>query len=149
MSYATAAYFGVNALKFTSVAGQSVFVRYRLVPREGEHYLSAEELKAKGPDYLREELSQRVGKGPVVFDWFAQVADAGDKVEDPSVAWPDSRQLVKLGSLTIQAMADDTATDKQTLFLPGVPHAGIEPADPMHFAHPRLSAVIQRAPVTR
>lgn len=131
VSYATAAYFGVNSVKYTNVDGKSTHVRYRFVPRAGEHYLSPDEAKAKGPDYLREELAQRVAKGPVVFDWYAQVADSGDKIDDPSIAWPDNRKLAKLGTITIKSLAADPATDKQTLFLPGQPHAGIEAADPM------------------
>ncbi len=131
VSYATAAYFGVNALKYTNAEGKAVYVRYRFVPRAGEHYLSADELKAKGPGYLREEISQRVAKGPIVFDWFAQISGAGDKIDDPSIAWPDDRKLTRLGTLTIDALADDEATDKKTLFLPGSVHAGIEAADPM------------------
>lgn len=131
VSYATAAYFGVNSFKFTNAAGKSVFVRYRFVPRDGEHYLTTEELKAKGPGYLRDELSQRLAKGAVAFDWFAQIAGDGDRIEDPSIAWPDERKLVKLGTLAVVSLADDAATDKETLFLPGVPHAGIEAADPM------------------
>lgn len=131
VSYATAAYFGVNSLKYTSTDGKSVFVRYRFVPRDGEHYLSTEELKTKGAGYLRYELPQRLARGPVVFDWFAQIAHNSDKIEDPSIAWPDDRKLVRLGTLSIQTLADDPAIDKQTLFLPGLVHSGIEAADPM------------------
>ncbi len=130
-SYATAAYFGVNAVKYTNAGGQTAFVRYRFVPRAGESYLTADQLKAKGPDYLREEIAQRIARAPIVFDWYAQIAIHGDRIDDPSVAWPDSRRVVKLGTLTIKSLADDAATDKQTLFLPGQAHEGIEAADPM------------------
>lgn len=131
VSYATAAYFGVNSFRYTNAAGKSIHVRYRFVPRAGEHYLSPQESKAKGVDYLREELSQRLGQGPIVFDWYAQIADDSDKIEDPSIAWPNDRKLVKLGVITIKSLADDPSTDKETLFLPGLAHSGIEAADPM------------------
>lgn len=131
VSYATAAYFGVNSMKFTNAAGAPVHVRYRLVPREGEQYLTAEALKAKGPDYLRDELRQRIAARPVQFDWYAQIAAGGDQIENPSIAWPSGRKLVKLGTLTISDVANDAALDKQTLFLPGQSHVGIDPADPM------------------
>jgi len=132
VSYATAAYFGVNSIKFTNATGKAIYVRYRFVPRAGEHYLSPEEAKANGPEYLQKEISQRVAKGPIVFDWYAQLATPGDKIEDPSVAWPEKRRLAKLGTLTVSKLAEDAAVkDAQTLFLPGTPHAGIEAADPM------------------
>ncbi|HEX4294987.1 MAG TPA: catalase family peroxidase [Rhizomicrobium sp.] len=124
-SYATAAYFGVNAFKYTNAKNKSVYVRYRFVPRAGEHYLTAEELKSKGPAYLQEEIAARIAKGPAVFDWYAQIAQSGDKIDNPSIAWPDGRKLVKLGTIAITAVADP-AMDKQTLFLPGGSHPGIE-----------------------
>jgi catalase len=131
-SYAMATYFGVNAVKFTNAQGQSAFVRYRIVPRAGEKYLSPQERKAQSASYLQDEIRQRVGKQSVVFDWYAQIAQKGDKVDDPSVAWPDSRKLVKLGTLTLTGFpAHPEAEDKALLFLPGQPHPGVEPADPM------------------
>lgn len=131
-SYAQAAYFGVNSFQFTNAKGQATFVRYRFTPRAGEHYLAPAERKAKGGTYLHDEIAQRIGKGPVVFDWYAQIAEPGDKVEDPSIAWPDSRRLVKLGTFTLtRSPADPEAAQRALLFLPGQPHPGVEPADPM------------------
>lgn len=130
-SFATAAYFGVNSFKFTSASGTAQHVRYRFVPLAGEQYLGADAVKAKGPNYLREELPGRLKAGAISFDWYAQLAAAGDKIEDPSIAWPESRKLVRLGTLSLTAIAEDPALDRQTLFLPGQAHAGIEGADPM------------------
>ncbi len=131
-SYAEAKYFGVNAVKFTNAKGRSVFVRYQFVPRAGEHYLTPAERKARGASYLQDEIVQRAAKGPVQFDWYAQIAAKGDAIDDPSVAWPDSRRRVKLGTFTIDRRPADLATvDRELLFLPGQPHAGVEPADPM------------------
>ncbi|HUO68083.1 MAG TPA: catalase family peroxidase, partial [Gammaproteobacteria bacterium] len=130
VSYATIGYFGVNAFKFTNEAGRSTFVRYRFVPRTGEHYLSPQDVQAKGPNYLLEELPRRVAEAPVVFDWYAQLAEQGDATDNPSIAWPESRKQVLLGTLTLTRTAG-VGTDSQTLFLPGTAHPGIEPADPM------------------
>jgi catalase len=132
VSYAEARYWGVNSVKFTNAKGASIFVRYTAVPRAGEHYLTLEERKAQSKNYLQDEIAARVGKKAVIFDWFAQVASKGDKVEDPAIAWPDSRKLVKLGSFTLTRQPDNLVeVDKTLLFLPGQPHAGVEPADPM------------------
>jgi catalase len=132
LSYATSSYFGVNSFEFTNAARESVFVRYRLVPGAGEHYLTPDEIKGRGPDYLQEELRDRIDKGPIEFEWYAQVAKKGDKIENPSIAWPEERELVKLGTISILALApDEAAADKATLFLPGQKHFGIRPADPM------------------
>ena len=131
-SYAQATYFGVNSLKFTNARGESVYVRYRIVPRAGEHYLTPAERKAESGSYLQDELAQRIAKQPVVFDWYVQIAGEGDRIEDPSIAWPDNRKLVKLGTFTLtRPPADPETAQRLLLFLPGQPHPGVEAADPM------------------
>jgi catalase len=140
VSYATAQYFGVNSFAFLDASGKKHFVRYRFVPVAGEHYLDAAGLATKGPDYLREEIATRVAKAPAAFEWFAQMAEAGDAIENPSVAWPESRKLVHLGTISIRSLETRPAADKELLFLPGRLCEGIETADPMltvrHAAYP-------------
>jgi len=131
-SFAQAKYFGINAVKFTSASGKSVHVRYMFVPRAGEQYLSPEDRKGRSGAYLHDEIRQRIAREPVVFDWYAQIAGKGDVIDDPATAWPDSRKLVKLGTITLNSIPGDAEEiDKTLLFLPGQVHAGVEPADPM------------------
>jgi len=132
VSYATLSYYGVNAFKFTNAAGKSHFVRYRLIPKAGEQFVPASEVKAKAADYLQEEIRTRLAKGAAEFEWFAQISGNGDKIDDPSIAWPEHRRLVKLGTLTIEHVAQNQAAlEKAALFLPSNVPTGIEPADPM------------------
>src|SRR5262245_23611460 len=131
-SLATTTYFGVNAFAFVDASGKKTFVRYRFVPEAGDKYLESAEAASKGPDYLMDEIGERVAKGPVAFDWFAQIAQSGDKADDPSTPWPEDRQLVKLGTLTITGMAaDQDGLGKSLLFLPNNVPDGMEPVDPM------------------
>ena len=131
-SYATLSYFGVNAFEFTDASGSRKFVRYRFVPVHGEAFLSDVALAEAGPNYLQTELPTRLAKAPTEFIWYAQIAEAPDMIGDPSIAWPEGRQLVKLGTLRIERMVSDpVATDKGTLFLPLNVPSGIDPADPM------------------
>ncbi len=132
ISYAQATYWGINSVKFTNAKGRSVFVRYRFVPKAGERYLTPDERRTQSASYLQDDIVARVGKAPVVFDWYAQIAEKGDKIEDPSIAWPDTRQMVKLGTFSLSRLPDDPDSAQKTLlFLPGQPHPGVEPADPM------------------
>jgi catalase len=132
VSYATLSYFGVNAFAYTAANGRKAFVRYRFVPQAGEAFVPAADLPGKGPNYLQEELPQRLAKGPVVFDWYAQIAEAADVIGDPSIAWPEGRRLVKLGTIRIDRLApDQAATSKATMFRPLNVPDGIAPADPM------------------
>jgi len=132
-SYLTTAFFGVNALKFTNAHGQSVYVRYRLIPAAGERYLDADTLKTKDANYLQSEIGKRLSQGaPSTFIWYAQIAGQGDVIDDPSIAWPQTRNMVKLGTITITGLVPDQAVaDRKTLFLPGNLPDGMEAADPM------------------
>ncbi len=131
-SYATAIYFGVNAFTFTNRAGHKTSVRYRFVPAAGEQFLDDAALQAKTADYLQKDIAARAKAGPVRFDWLAQVAVAGDTATDPSRPWPETRRLVKLGTITLDRVAaDQPGLDKALLFLPSTVPAGIAPADPM------------------
>lgn len=130
-SFAQAKYFGINAVKFTNAKGTSAFVRYVAVPQAGESYLSADQRKARDGSYLHDEIGPRLGRGAVLFDWYAQVAQKGDRIDDPATAWPDTRKLVKLGTFALTATDTSPETDKSLLFLPGQSHPGVEAADPM------------------
>jgi catalase len=131
-SYATTAYFGVNSVAFVDAKNERHFLRYRFVPAAGEHYLDEATRKSKGPNYLSEEIAERVAAAPIRFDWYAQLAEPGDKIDNPSIAWPETRSLVKLGTLSVERITpDQSAADKSLLFLPGTFPNGIEGADPM------------------
>ncbi len=131
-SYATLAYFGVNAFKFTNMSGAATVGRYQLQPIASEQFLTKEQLSAMGPDYLTNEIRDRIRRGPIKFKLLLQVAEQGDKIDDPSVAWPDTRKKVELGTITItKAVADSQTAEKKLLFMPGALVPGIEAADPM------------------
>ena len=131
-SFATTAFYGVNAFFFIDASGRSRPVRYRFIPEAGEHYLDEATVKTKSPAYLMDEIAARIAKGPVRFTWFAQIGEQGDKPDDPSIAWPESRRLVKLGVITLNKTGPNTPkADKALLFLPGTLPPGIGIADPM------------------
>ena len=131
-SFATISYFGVNSFKFTNKKGESRFVRYQFIPEAGEQLVTAEQLTALGPDYLSTEIKKRIAEHPVRFQMFAQLAEDGDKIEDPSIAWPDTRQRISLGIIEIKELSANTAEeDKALSFMPNHLPDGIQTADPM------------------
>lgn len=130
-SFATLPYYGVNAFKFTNAKGVATFGRYQFLPVAGEHLLDPKAAAKAAPDYLATEIRSRVQAAPVKFRMVLQLAAAGDKLDDPSIAWPASRRIVELGTLTINRVDPDPAAEKPLLFLPGALTAGIDAADPM------------------
>ncbi len=131
VSYATLAYFGINTFKFTNAGGVVTFGRYQLLPISGQKFLTKEQVSKMGPDYLVDEIGERVRRGPVKFKLFLQMAEPSDKIDDPSIAWPDSRKKIELGTIAITKTTTLSHTADTLLFLPGAVVPGIEAADPM------------------
>ena len=132
VSYGTLPYFGINAFKFTNAKGVATHVRYQLQPVAGTQLLSKEQIATMGPNYLTEEIRERVKRGPVKFTLLAQVAERDDVVDNPTMVWPETRKKIELGTISItKAVANSQAAEKKLLFVPGALVPGIEAADPM------------------
>jgi catalase len=128
-SFADEEYYGVNAFVFVNKAGARQAVRYQLVPEHLVH-LSASDAATQPPNFLMDELPDRLKHGPITFHLKAQLAAAGDSTKDPSVAWPDDRKVAELGVLTVDKVVPDSAeAEKKLLFLPGQLTDGIEESD--------------------
>lgn len=143
VSFATQPFFGVNAFKFTNTAGQSEYGRYQIIPVAGAQYLSKEATDAAAPDYLMNEIAERVKTQGVQYKILLQIADKGDEVNNATVVWPDSRKTVELGTLTLKSVvADSKAREKTLMFNPLQLTEGIEPSqDPILLARPTAYAV--------
>lgn len=143
VSFATEAFYGVNAFKFTNAKGETQYGRYRITPVKGTEFLSVEDTKKAAPNYLIDELPQRLSKAPTKFDIAVQLADKGDVLNDPTVVWPESRKVVKLGTLTLSSVdAKGTEFEKATMFNPLALTDGIEASDdPILLARPAAYAV--------
>jgi catalase len=132
-SFARDSYFGVTAFAFINSVGQERFGRYRIVPEEGNDYLSDDAVAKLSPNYHFDEIVGRVAKEPVRFTIQVQVAAQGDVTDDATQHWPESRELVELGTIELNAVVpDDVAQQKHIIFDPIPRVEGIEPsADPL------------------
>ncbi len=131
-SYATINYFGVNSFKFTNNSGKSHFIRYQFVPEDGEFLLTTEQFNQAGPQYLQTEIKQRIISKVIRFKMYAEIAQEGDNIENPSIAYPAGREKILLGYIEIKTLAaNTTAEDKALSFSPNNIPDGIESADPM------------------
>lgn len=131
-SFATLFYYGVNSFKFTNQKGESTFIRYQFIPEEGERFLTKEELSKAGPNYLNEEIKSHLNSKSITFKLYTQVAEKGDIIDNPSIAWPDTRKRILLGTLSIKKVTANTLQEDQKLsFIPNHLTNGIEVADPM------------------
>ena len=132
-SFATDAYFSVSAFQFKNAEGTTSFGRYRIVPEEGTVFLKDGGADALSAMYLFDELTERVKAGPIRFKILAQLAVAGDVVDDATVHWPEDRPLLELGALELtELVADNPKEQKHIIFDPIPRIEGIEPtSDPL------------------
>src|SRR5215468_2277800 len=102
-SFAREAFFAGTAFTFTNADGVRRHGRFRIRPEEGAEYLSDEQAAAKSADFLFEEIGPRLERGPVRLGVFVQLAGDGDDVTDSSVPWPEGREEVPFGTITLTA----------------------------------------------
>ena len=100
-SYATLKYYAIHAFRWVDAQGGARYVRYTWVPEAGEQFISRAEAKKRGRNYLLDELAERVAAGPVRFTLSLQVAGEGDRTDDATAHWPDSRERVEAGTLEL------------------------------------------------
>jgi catalase len=130
VSYANSAYFGIHTFKFISKDNKTTLVRWQYLPQDGEKRLSDEALKTAGPNFLEQELIGRAQQGPVRWDMVVSIGEPGDPQDNPTVAWPEARQKIKVGTLTIKAaMPQKNAECEPINFDPLVMADGIAPTN--------------------
>lgn len=132
VSFATLPYYGVNTFKFINTAGKISYGRYQIIPLAGAHFLDAAQTRSAAPDYLSNEIAARDAKAPIRFKLMLQIAGKDDHIDDPSIAWPDSRRQVELGTLSLTRMiADSEAAGKKIVLMPNSLPEGIQVEDQM------------------
>ena len=82
------------------------------------------------PNFLSEELKARLAKGPVKFRLVVQLADVGDSTNESSLAWPDDRRTVDMGTISVTSVVpDNDSAQKALVFFPTAVTDGIELSD--------------------
>ena len=129
-SLARESYFGVTALRFTNQDGVSRYGRYRIKPDAGIEHLDDATAKIRGANYLFDELTERIARGPIGFQVLVQVANDNDIVDDATVHWPEERPLINLGRILLtNPVLDNTGEHEKIIFDPIPRVDGIEPSD--------------------
>ena len=132
-SFAHESFFAVSAFQFTNAKGKSRFGRYRVLPVAGGEYLDEAAAAKQSPNFLLDDIQQRVKKEPVKFSIKVQLAEDGDVTDDATVRWPESRKLVDFGEIAVTEVAADNAAEQQQIIFDPIPRVdGIEAsADPL------------------
>jgi catalase len=126
--FGNSTFHSLNAFRFINSAGDSVLVRWLLVPMQPFEASTGSTTKDK--NYLFDGLIGAVHRQPLQWRLMLIIGQPGDPTNDASIAWPAERQQVDVGTLTLDRVeSDETSVAANTNFDPLMLPAGIVPSD--------------------
>ena len=129
-SYAEDRFNSLNSFVFVDNAGAEHVVRWSLLPAAQLVSITPDDLAKRGPDYLEQEIAQRVASAPQRWTLVVTIANPGDPTADPSKAWPADRRTVEVGTLVAQKVeAERDGPCRGINFDPTVLPTGIQVSD--------------------
>ena len=129
-SYAEERFNGINSFVFIDASGVERVVRWSLMPAAQPVPVAPDELANRGPDFLEQEIAQRVADAPQRWTVAVIVANAGDRTADPSKPWPADRRTIEVGTLIAQhVQAERDGPCRDINFDPTVLPSGMRTSD--------------------
>jgi catalase len=129
-SYAEERFNSLNSFIFVDSSGAEHAVRWSLIPAAQPVAVSPEERAKWGPDFLEQEITERIRGGPARWTMQVTVANPGDPTADPTEAWPPDRRTIDVGTLIVREIepeADGPCRDIN--FDPTVLPSGVRTSD--------------------
>ncbi len=129
-SYAEDRFNSLNSFVFVDNSGAEHAVRWSLLPAAQPVAISQDELAKRGPDFLEQEITERVAGGPQRWTMVVTIANPGDPTADPSKAWPGDRRTIEVGTLSVrQIYPEPDGPCRDINFDPTVLPTGIQVSD--------------------
>jgi catalase len=129
-SYAEDQFNSLNSFVFIDGSGVEHVVRWSLLPAAKPVTILPDELAKRGPDFLEQEIAQRVASAPQRWTMMVTVANPGDPTADPTKAWPADRRTINVGTLTVQQIqAERDGPCRDINFDPTVLPSGMRTSD--------------------
>ncbi len=128
--FANATFHSLNAFWFVNAAGDSTPVRWVLTPEQPFEAAGAA-AAAQDKNYLFDALIAELHRRKSLrWHLMVIVGQAGDPTNDATLPWPENREKVDVGILTLdQAESEETSPATDINFDPLVLPAGIAPSD--------------------
>lgn len=101
-SYAEDRYNSLNSFTFIDAAGKDRTVRWSLIPAAQTVAITPDALGKRGPNYLEQEITDRVRNAPQRWAMVVTIANSDDPTADPTKAWPSARRTVEVGTLVVR-----------------------------------------------
>jgi catalase len=121
---------GLNAFRFIDAAGTSTPVRWTMAPVQPFAPLSATAAPEGNKNYLFDGLIASTHQHPLQWQLIITIGQPGDPTNDATLPWPDGREHVVVGTLTLDTVeSEETSPTRVINFDPLVLPAGIAPSD--------------------
>jgi catalase len=124
------AFNSLNAFLFTSEAGTSSPVRWTFVPVQPFVAANMAGPPQTDKNYFFDALIANILQHPLQWHLIITLGQPGDPTNDATVAWPDGREQLDVGTLTIDHVeSEETSLARDINFDPLVLPSGMAPSD--------------------
>lgn len=124
--FANSTFYGLNAFWFTDVSGTSIRVRWSMLPVQPFAPVN----KTEGKNYLFDALIAAIHQQPLLWHLIITMGQANDPTNDATIPWPDTREQVDVGTLTLDRVdSEETGSCRVINFDPLVLPDGMAPSD--------------------
>jgi len=129
-SYAGLRYYALNAFRLVDAAGTRHPVRWSMEPVDPAATAPLAAPSDLAPDALAQDLTQRLAQAPLRWRLVITLAAPTDPTNDATKAWPEDRERIDAGTLTLRAAQDEaTGPCRDINYDPLILPAGIEASD--------------------
>jgi catalase len=123
-------YNSLNAFWFTNANGQSIPVRWSMRPEQPFVAGGKARPDSAGKNYLFDALISSMAQHPLRWRLIIIIGQPDDPTNDASLPWPDNREEVDTGTLTLDHIeSDDTSPARNVNFDPLILPSGMRPTD--------------------
>jgi catalase len=128
--FAQSTFNGLNTFRFVNAAGESVPVRWSMVPLQPFMPASPAQAETGNPNYLFDDIVAQIEQHPLQWRLMVTVAQPGDPTDDATLPWPADRQQIDAGTLTLdQVVSENDGPCTNVNYDPLVLPDGIAPSD--------------------
>jgi len=124
------AFNSLNAFRFIDAAGTSIPVRWSLAPVQPFVAVTTAATAQTDKNYMFDALISSILQHPLQWHLIITIGKPGDPTNDATMAWPDGREQVDVGTLTLdQIESEETSPARDINFDPLVLPSGMAPSD--------------------
>jgi catalase len=123
-------FYGLNAFRFVDANGVSIPVRWALMPVQPFMPENSTPPAQGDKNYLFDALIGAILRHPLQWRLIVTIGQPGDPTNDATAPWPDGRERVDVGTLTLDHIeSEQTSRARDINFDPLVLPSGMAPSD--------------------